>query len=167
MIYSDSDHAGCLKTRRSTSSTIAMFGTHCLRATSTTQNVVALSSGESEFYAAVKSASIGLGIKSLGEDFGVFMPNPVEVRIDASACLGIASRKGAGRIRHIATPTLWLQQAVQEHRLAVLKVKGTQNPADLGTKHVDAKVIQHAWSTCGFLPLLGKSKQALKAACAA
>ena len=135
-----------------------------MRATSTKQATIALSRAESEFYAAVKSTSIGLGFASLCADMGVTFPNPVEVRIDASACLGIAARRGAGQIRHIATPTLWLQQAVYEQRVAVTKVKGTLNPADLGTKHVAASIIETCWKTLGFESRAGQSKLALKAA---
>ena len=64
-VFSDSDHAGCLRTRKSISSSMAFLGAHMLRHTSTTQGVVALSSGESEFYASVKAAQIGLGLISL------------------------------------------------------------------------------------------------------
>ena len=163
-MYSDSDHAGCVRTRRSTSCTMAMLGKHCLRATSTTQNTIAQSSAESEFYAAVKSTSIGLGFVSLCEDLGMKFPNAVEIRIDASACLGIAARRGAGQIRHIATPTLWLQQAVHQGKVAVTKVKGTLNPVDLGTKHVDQGIITSCWKTMDFESRKGAGSNALKAA---
>eukprot|EP00959_Pyramimonas_sp_CCMP1952_P452071 9464987-Pyramimonas_sp.AAC.1 len=46
-VFTDSDHAGCLKTRKSTSCTMTFYGKHMVRATSTTQGVIALSSGES------------------------------------------------------------------------------------------------------------------------
>ena len=49
--YSDSNFAGCLQSRKSTSS---------LKSTSTTQAVVSLSSAEAEFYAAVKAAAAGI-----------------------------------------------------------------------------------------------------------
>eukprot|EP00973_Karenia_brevis_P049602 6883804-Karenia_brevis.AAC.1 len=42
-------------------------------------------------------------------------PNPeslLDVKMDASAGKAIASRRGAGKIRHIATPTLWVQKLV-------------------------------------------------------
>ena len=56
-VFSESDCAGCAKTRRSTSSSYVMLGFHLLAASATTQNVVATSSGEAEFYALTKSAS--------------------------------------------------------------------------------------------------------------
>ena len=42
-VFSDSDWAGCQKSRRSTSSSYMMLGGHLLVASSTTQNVVATS----------------------------------------------------------------------------------------------------------------------------
>ena len=42
-----------------------------LRSMSTTQGVIALSSGESEFYALVKGTSAGLGAVSMLQDLGV------------------------------------------------------------------------------------------------
>ena len=84
--------------------------------------------------------------------------------LDASAGIGIAQRRGAGRIRHIATPTLWLQKAVSEGKVKVGKVPGTENPADLGTKYVGRKDIERIWKQCGFVSLSGASNIALKAA---
>ena len=109
VVFSDSDHAGCLKTRKSTSCTIVSFGAHMVKSTSSTQGVVALSSGESEFYAAVKSARIGLGMTNMLKDMGVEITEPLDERLDATAGIGLASRRGAGRIRHIHAPALWLQ----------------------------------------------------------
>ena len=164
LIYSDSDHAGCLRTRKSTSCTMAFFGKHLIRSTSTTQAVISLSTGESEFYAAVKSGSIGLGTVALLKDMGVTIQRPVFLQMDATAGLGVASRRGAGRIRHISTPTLWLQCAVQDGRIRLGKCPGKANPADLGTKYVEKAVIDQALKTCSFVKLSGKSTLALRAA---
>ncbi len=40
-----------------------------------------------------------------------------------------------GRLRHIDTHTLWVQQAVRSGRIDLRKIPGTRNPADLLTKH--------------------------------
>ena len=50
----DTDHAGCVKTRKSTNGGALTFGKHCLKTWSTTQAVIALSSGEAEYYGVVK-----------------------------------------------------------------------------------------------------------------
>eukprot|EP00975_Prorocentrum_lima_P045717 9565917-Prorocentrum_lima.AAC.1 len=55
--YSDSDHAGCKETRRSTSAGVAMHGAHFISSYSSTEKPIATSSGESEFYGMFKAAS--------------------------------------------------------------------------------------------------------------
>ena len=112
-----------------------------MRSSSTTQNAIAISSGESEFYAAVKSTSVLLGMKAMLRDLGVNLKTPIKLHVDSTACIGAAGRRGAGRIRHIATSTLWIQNAVAEGRIVLAKVAGTENPADLGTKVLNGTVL--------------------------
>ena len=117
--------------------------------------MLALSTGEAEFYSAVKAGSAGIGTLSMFTDLGVPLEREsvelkvrrqgdscLEIQTDASAGRGIAMRRGAGRIRHIATPTLWLQKHIQDGRISILKVPGAENCADLGTKHLDSRKIE-------------------------
>ena len=48
-----------------------MRGGHCLKVWTQKQQVVSLSSAESELYAAVWTASEGLGIQSVAKDLGI------------------------------------------------------------------------------------------------
>ena len=48
----------------------------------------------------------------------------------------LAFRKGLGKVRHIEVKYLWVQDLIKDGRLKLLKVKGTSNPADIGTKHL-------------------------------
>ena len=61
----DSDWAGCRRTRKSTSGGLIKLGGHVLKAWSSTQGVISLSSGEAEYYAMLKCGSIGFGLLSL------------------------------------------------------------------------------------------------------
>jgi hypothetical protein len=94
---------------------------------------VSLSSGEAEFYGVVRGAGMGLGYQSLLKDLGHDLP--VRVWTDSSASIGICTRQGLGKLRHIDTHTLWVQQAVRSGRVDLRKVAGEANPADLFTKH--------------------------------
>ena len=60
-IQVDSDHAGDAMTRRSTTGMVALYGLHVLKHSSNVQSTIALSTGESEYYALVKGGSVGLG----------------------------------------------------------------------------------------------------------
>ena len=136
-IYSDTDWAGCPRTRKSTSGGAVMIGSHTIRTYSSTQTTVSLSSGEAEYYGLVKGAASGLGHQAIMADYGVCMP--VRCWTDSSAALGIAKRSGLGRIRHLDTHTLWLQEKVRDRSIEVRKIQGEENPADLFTKHLPSR----------------------------
>ena len=134
-VYTDSNWAGCKATRKSTSGATFMHGCHLLKAFARTQANIALSSAEAELYATVLAASEGLGMKAMARDFAMSL-SPY-LNVDASAAIGIVQRKGLGKLRHLDTQSLWIQDAVRQRRVMVEKVKGTENPADLMTKHLD------------------------------
>ena len=62
---------------------------------------------------------------------------------DSSAAIGIASRSGLGKLRHLETHTLWLQEKVRTGAIIVKKVHGEVNPADIFTKHLPSKEKVH------------------------
>ena len=135
-----------------------MIGTHVIKTWSKTQSLIALSSGESEFYAALKASAEGLGLLSMMKDFGWTATG--QVLGDASAALGIIHRKGLGRTRHIDTGFLWIQQTAAEKRLSYGKVLGTDNPADLLTKHLTAEVIARHCSKMSAVFPSGRAEKA-------
>ena len=114
------------------------MGKHTIRTWSTHQSVIALSSGEAEYYGMVKGSSVGLGIRALMRDLGWEYPKSIEVKTDASAAIGIANRIGVGKVRHIQVNQLWLQSKVLSKDLVITKVDGGLNIADALTKAVDA-----------------------------
>ena len=85
----------------------------------------------------VATVSEALGIVAVTHDFGD--KADAYLYADASAVIGVANREGLGRIRHLYTQSLWLQQALRKRRLGLGKVLGTENPSDLMTKHVGGK----------------------------
>ena len=110
------------------------MGSRLIRSWGSTQAVISLSSGEAEFYGVVKASGIGLGYQALLEDLGWSVP--LHVWTDSIATLGICGRSGLGKLRHIDTRALWIQQRVKDASVELRKVKGEFNPADLFTKHL-------------------------------
>ena len=110
-----------------------MLGKHTIKTWSSTQASVSLSSGEAEFNGVVRGAGMGLGFQSLMHDLG--REASVRVWTDSEAAIGISSRQGLGKLRHLDTHTLWIQHAVRSGRIDLRKVLGEKNPADLFTKH--------------------------------
>ena len=134
LVHTDSDWAGCARTRKSTSCTCITIGGCLILQSATTQAIIALSSGEAEFHALVKSCARGRGIVSLLADFG--FASTLKINTDSNAAIGITSRRGVGKVRHLHTPLLWVQAALESGSFALAKVGGKSNCADLATKHL-------------------------------
>ena len=79
---------------------------------------------------------------------------------DANAALGIINRAGFGKLRHIQTSLLWIQQVAAEQRLKYGKVLGTDNPADLFTKYLDEKTCLHHTNSLGYRVTEGRPDDA-------
>ena len=139
-IYTDSDWAGCKRTRRSTSGGCVMRGSHFLKAWCKTQGLIALSSGEAELYALVKATAEGMGIAAIFKDIG--RDTKVSILGDASAALGIVRRQGLGIVRHLDVSWLWVQEKNRSKQVDFGKVDGKSNVADLMTKGLSDEVIR-------------------------
>ena len=116
-----------------------MHGSHLIKHWSTTQSTVALSSAEAELTGICKGAAQGLGLQGLASDLGLKWS--VTVATDAAAEIGICRRRWLGKIRHLATADLWVQDRIKKGDFQLVKVAGTVNPADILTKHVDRTIL--------------------------
>ena len=54
----------------------------------------------------------------------------LEHKIDATATKGMILRQGAGQMKHLSIKELWIQEAVQDHKIRVIKIPREENPAD-------------------------------------
>ena len=119
-----------------------MRGGHLLKHWSSTQQTVALSSGEAELKGIVKGAAEGIGMQNIAK--GLSICYDIHLYTDSSAAMGMVARKGMGKVRHIEVGELWIQDAVRNKVLTVNKVKGDDNPADILTKYIEqGKIHQH------------------------
>ena len=111
---------------------VLVHNAHCLKVSSHTQSTISISSGESEYYGIVKCADIGFGARSMHADFA--MCADVVVRTDSSTPLADGPRRRLGRLRHVQTRYLWVQQPVQERDCRLNKEPGDTNVSDALTK---------------------------------
>jgi hypothetical protein len=159
--YTDSDFAGCVHMRLSTSGGAALLGAHLLKHWATTQKKITLSSGEAELGAVVRGFSEILGLQSVARDLGVELQP--EVHADSSAAIGICNRSGIGKVRHLAVAQLWVQDLVRSKRCRLYKVLGTQNPADLMTKPLARSEIDGHLGRLGLSRATGRAETAPQA----
>ena len=156
--FTDSDWAGCAKTARSTSGGIITLGSHVIKTYSRQQKTVALSSAEAELYAMVAASAESLAIIAYSRDLGMKLEG--ELYTDSSAALGISQRAGIGKVRHLRTQGLWVQEARITGRLQYKKILGTKNPADVLTKHVPRDLLDRHLETIGVSVVDGRAESA-------
>ena len=103
---------------------------------------------------------MGIGTEAIIRDLGRDYEEAVEIRTDASAAIGIANRIGIGKIRHIETNQVWLQQKVLDGELVVSKVTGEDDLADTLTKPVDGKLLTEHLARIGSILCDGRQQLA-------
>ena len=134
-VYTDSDWAACVESRKSMSSYSIKFGKHLLDTSCAKQSIVALSSGEAEYYAITRGSAAGMMVQSILQEIGC--KTKLACLTDSSAAKGICHRRGVGRVKHLALKELWVQDRVDKGELTVKKVGTEENWGDLGTKALD------------------------------
>ena len=135
-----------------------MHGGHCLKHWSTTQSTVALSSAEAELTGISKGAAQGLGLQSIAADLGITLA--VKVMSDATAAIGISRRRGLGKVRHLATAVLWMQDRIRNGDFSLEKIPGNDNPGDMLTKHVQRELMMKHMTTLGLFYEDGRAESA-------
>ena len=85
--------------------------------------------------------SQSIGIKSLLKDMKQEAKIKIRVKTDASAAIGISMRSGLGKLRHMSTNQLWVQEKVRKGAVEIVKVPTWENIADTLTKYVNKEAI--------------------------
>ena len=80
--------------------------------------------------------------------------------MDATAGISIGSRRGLGRIKHLDTIFLWIQEVIADKRSSLGKIHGKLNPSDILTKPVTGQELRCFREKIGFEFLDGKSSLA-------
>ena len=129
-VFVDADFASRETMQRSTSGVVEFYGRSPIEFGSSTQSVRALSTGESEFYAITKGSAHSLHSQAILKGFEAV------VLSDASAGIGIASRPGCGRLKHLEVKWPWVQEKVSETESRLRKHPTETNIADLAMKYL-------------------------------
>ena len=155
-VFCDSDHAGCIRTRKSTSGAVVLLGRSQARSLCRGQAVIALSSGEAEYYCLVTAASEALGEQSILADRGIKFK--IHILMDATAGKAIGSRRGLGKVKHLDTIFLWVQEHVTSGIITIGKIHTTMNFADILTKAVSGPLRLRLMGDQGFHFPEGRAK---------
>ena len=133
--FSDSDWAGCQKSRRSTSGSLITLFSVNLSSTSRTHASVSHSSAEAELYAMTQASVDSLAMKHfINELKSEILSRDVKstLKTDSSAGKTMASRLGISkRSKHIELKHLWIQDILSDGVMSLEKVGTHNNPSDI------------------------------------
>ena len=62
-------------------------------------------------------------------------------------------KQSGTRMRHLPTVETFVREIVRQKMVKLLKIKGSENPADILTKHVTKKTLESLWYHYGWQPL--------------
>lgn len=71
--------------------------------------------------------------------------------MDATAAMGIASRRGLGKVKHIDTVFLWVQERIDNRKSNILKKHTSEMLADVLTKFLTRVEIEKVLNSMGFV----------------
>ena len=136
-----------------------MIGSHMIKAQTKGQAVIALSTGEAEYYGLVSGISALLGLTAIAQDWHHRFK--MHVWMDATTGISIGSRRGLGKVKHIDTVFLWVQEVVLRKDVRLGKKHTSEMLADMLTKFLDENTMIRLLTGLGFKFRTGNHKLAL------
>ena len=106
-----------------------MVNSHCVSHWCTQQDRIALSTAEAELKASCKGMVEMFGLQqTMLFRTGKLMP--LTHKIDASATEKVFHRQGSGAMKHLEIKNLWIQAAILDYKVQVIKIPRVNNYAD-------------------------------------
>ncbi|GMP38813.1 hypothetical protein CsSME_00009935 [Camellia sinensis var. sinensis] len=141
--YVDSDYAGDLDKRRSTTGYLFTLAKGPVSWRSTLQSTVALSTTEAEYMAVTEAFKEAIWLHGLIEDLGIVQKH-VEVFCDSQSAICLAKNQvHHARTKHIDVHFHFIREIVNEGDILLQKIGTADNPADMLTKVVSGIKFQH------------------------
>jgi hypothetical protein len=142
-VQTDTDWAGDLDTRKSTTGVTMSWNGCNLMTLSRTQQTLALSSGEAELYGLNTGVHEALSVRNLIIEANLANRCEITVFTGSTTAKAIATRTGLSkRTRHVHIKHLWLQELTQTKTVTIKRIAGPDNTADILTKYVDSATLQ-------------------------
>jgi len=133
--YSDSDLAGDVDDRKSTTGVIFFLGDNPISWFSRKQKVVALSSCEAEYIAASAAACQGVWLEALRAELMEQSSQRIMLRIDNQSAISLCKNPVFhDQSKHIDTKYHYIRENVENGRIAVEHVGTSEQLADMLTK---------------------------------
>ena len=143
--FSDSDWAGDLERRKSTTGYLFTLGGAAISWNSKKQQTVALSSTEAEYMAACAASQEAMHLKALLNDLGHTQEDPITIRMDNQGAIIIANDPMSNRrTKHIDIRYHYIRERVEHEDIKLEYIRTEDMAADCLTKPVGQQVLARA-----------------------
>ncbi|KAE8727554.1 putative ribonuclease H protein [Hibiscus syriacus] len=132
--YADSDYAGDLDKRRSTTGYLFTLAKAPVSWKFTLQSTVALSTTEAEYMAVSEAVKEAIWLNGLMEDLGVVQSH-ISLYCDSQSAIHLAKNQVYhSRTKHIDVKYHFVREIFEERKILLQKIATSENPADMMTK---------------------------------
>lgn len=141
--YVDSDYAGDLDKRRSTTGYVFTLAGGPVSWRSILQSTVALSTTEAEYMAVTEAFKEAIWLQGLLDDLGV-VQEQIPVHCDSMSAIYLAKNQvHHARTKHIDVRFHFVREIIEEGDILLVKIDTKENPADMLTKVVSGVKFKH------------------------
>lgn len=141
--YCDSNYAGDLDKRRSTTGYVFTLAKAPVCWRSTLQSTVALSTTEAEYMALTEAVKEAIWLQGLLGELGIRHKH-IKVHCDSQSAIMLAKNQVYhARTKHIDVRYHFIREIIEEGGVVIQKIHTTENPADMLTKTVNSIKFEH------------------------
>jgi hypothetical protein len=151
--YSDADHGGSIDCGRSTGGYLVKMGTGAVSWSSKLQPVVALSTTEAEYIAAVEAGKEIAWMRNILGEFGYKFTSPSTLFIDNQSAIAVAKNpEHHGKMKHLRLRFYWLRDNVDSGLIVPKHIATADMPADILTKPLSRAKVEVCRRLMGLEP---------------
>ena len=133
--FCDASHGDCPDSGRSTGGYLTTIGGGAIGWSSKLQSVVALSTTEAEYIAAVEAGKEIVWMRNILHEMGYTCTTPSPMLIDNQSAVSVTKNpEHHGRMKHLDLSFYWLRDVVDEQKPVPYHIPGSEQVADLLTK---------------------------------
>lgn len=157
--FSDSDHAGDLTDRKSSTGLVFFMGPSVITWCSQKQKIVALSSCEAEYIAAATAATQAVWLSGLVSEMLGTEKQKVQLKIDNKSAIELSKNPvHHERSKHIDLRYHYIRECVEERKVEVEHVRTEDQLADILTKSLGHAKFTELWCRLGIIQVKGEQQ---------
>jgi hypothetical protein len=140
--FTDADHAGNKDNSRSTGGYLVCMGNGAVSWSSKLQPIVALSTTEAEYIAAVEAGKELVWMRALLSELGYALTGPSTLHMDNQSAISVAKNpEHHGRMKHLDLRFHWLRDIVDSGVVSPSFTPTKEMPADILTKPLNKDAV--------------------------